>query len=201
MFSRRLFVFVGLAGACARHACAQQAAGRDGEITESDIQKRLRTLEALSRTHAAPSREGVIEQLRDDSRTLQEAKSSGIEITDADLDQALSQEARRWGATLKWHRCRRFAADAPSSPRPQGVGASSLAHGKWTAACCGPLPGPCAPTATCRPRGAHDRCRPVFTVTARRSLRQKAGSKRTSVRLSPLAHFDRRGPWKAGVKL
>jgi hypothetical protein len=104
MFSRRSFVFVGvgLAGACARRAWAQQAAdGVDGEpITESDVRNRLRLYE-VAIPQRAPSREAIIEELRKDRRTLQEAKSRGIEIADADVDKVYAEMAARAHMTVQ----------------------------------------------------------------------------------------------------
>jgi parvulin-like peptidyl-prolyl isomerase len=103
MFSRRSFVFVGFGLAGVRHAWAQQAAdGVDGEpIMESDIRNRLRLLELSSATRKAPPREAVMEELREDRRILQEAKSRGIEIADADVDEAVAQTAARLHMTVQ----------------------------------------------------------------------------------------------------
>jgi len=45
------------------------------------------------------SRQEVIEELREERRTLQEAKSKGIEIKDSEIDQAYAAMARRMHMT------------------------------------------------------------------------------------------------------
>ena len=69
-----------------------------GPISEFDIEQRLTLRRKLSGPKKM-SREDVIEELREERQTLQEAKTKGIEIGDSEIDQAYADIARRMRMT------------------------------------------------------------------------------------------------------
>jgi len=62
-------------------------------ITELDIQQRSKLIAASS--HKTPSRQEVINELIDDRLKIAKAKTYGMEITDAEVDQAFQNLAQR----------------------------------------------------------------------------------------------------------
>src|SRR5665213_3673904 len=66
-------------------------------ITELDIQQRSKLISVSS--HKNPSRQDVINELIDDRLKIAKAKTYGMEITDAEVDQAFQNMAQRQRAT------------------------------------------------------------------------------------------------------
>ena len=64
-------------------------------ITELDIAQRSKLIS--SATHKAPTRQEVINELIDDRIKIAKAKSYGLELTDADIDSAFTDMAKRQG--------------------------------------------------------------------------------------------------------
>jgi peptidyl-prolyl cis-trans isomerase SurA len=62
-------------------------------ITELDIAQRSKLIS--SATHKAPTRQEVINELIDDRIKIAKAKSYGLELTDADIDSAFTNMAKR----------------------------------------------------------------------------------------------------------
>jgi len=95
-----------LAGAAMAAAIAMPAAvsaqvvviANGSPITELDIQQRTK-LTAVS-THKTPARKDVINDLIDDRLKLARAKTYGMEVSDADVDAAFENMARRQRVTV-----------------------------------------------------------------------------------------------------
>ena len=95
-----------LAGAVMTAAVAMPAAvsaqvvviANGSPITELDIQQRTK-LTAVS-THKTPTRQEVISDLIDDRLKLARAKTYGMEVSDADVDAAFENMARRQHVTV-----------------------------------------------------------------------------------------------------
>jgi peptidyl-prolyl cis-trans isomerase SurA len=64
-------------------------------ITEFDIQQRTKLL--ATSTHKTPSRKDVIQELIDDRLKIAKAKSYGLEISDAQVEQSFASMAKRQG--------------------------------------------------------------------------------------------------------
>jgi peptidyl-prolyl cis-trans isomerase SurA len=64
----------------------------DEQLTERDIEQRGK-LERL--LHNDPSRQGIIDELRDDRRKIRDAKKAGIDVSDAEVDVHYAEIARR----------------------------------------------------------------------------------------------------------
>jgi peptidyl-prolyl cis-trans isomerase SurA len=72
----------------------------DGErITAEDIDQRARF--DLMATHKTPPRQQVIDELREEARAVGEARRRGIDIADADVDQAYANMAARMHMTAE----------------------------------------------------------------------------------------------------
>ena len=101
MISRRSFVLIGVGVTTTRvrKARAQKFADevKSDSIKESDIEQR-RKLNEMAR-QKTPSRQEVIEELREDRRTLQKAKSKGIEIGDSEIDEVCARMTERMHMT------------------------------------------------------------------------------------------------------
>jgi peptidyl-prolyl cis-trans isomerase SurA len=78
-------------------AHAQQLIADDETITEFEIEQRTR-LAQIGR-HKTPSRAEVIEELRNEKRKIEEARASGIEITEGEVDQVYATMASRMRLT------------------------------------------------------------------------------------------------------
>jgi peptidyl-prolyl cis-trans isomerase SurA len=75
-----------------------QTVGADSEqITELEIQQRSRLMEHGARN--APTREDVIDELRKEKRKVNEARASGVEISDSEVDEAYARMASRMRLT------------------------------------------------------------------------------------------------------
>lgn len=68
-------------------------------ITAADVERRLK-FDELS-THRQPSRREVIEELIAEKRKLYDARLSGIDVTDSDVDNAYANMARRMNLTAE----------------------------------------------------------------------------------------------------
>jgi len=96
-----------LAGAVMAAAIAMPAAvsaqvvviANGSPITELDIQQRTK-LTAVS-THKTPARKDVINELIDDRLKITKAKTYGMEVSEADVDAAFENMARRQHATVQ----------------------------------------------------------------------------------------------------
>ena len=79
-------------------AALAQTAGADSEqITELEIQQRSRLMEHGARN--APAREDVIDELRKEKRKINEARASGVEISDSEVDESYARMASRMRLT------------------------------------------------------------------------------------------------------
>ena len=78
-------------------AYAEQAVVNDEPITEVEIEQRSKLKQVGKRE--TPLREAVIEELRNEKRKIQEARTSGLEITDSEVDQTYATMARRMRLT------------------------------------------------------------------------------------------------------
>jgi peptidyl-prolyl cis-trans isomerase SurA len=80
-------------------ASAQDVVVNNERIAAEDIDQRSR-LDQLAR-HKAPSREQVIDELKNEALTLREARRRGIDIPDADVDQTYARMAARMDLTAE----------------------------------------------------------------------------------------------------
>jgi peptidyl-prolyl cis-trans isomerase SurA len=71
----------------------------DTEITELEIDQRSK-LNELS-THKPPSREDVTEELRREKRRVDEARKLGVDVSDAEVDEAYAHMASRMRLTAE----------------------------------------------------------------------------------------------------
>ena len=88
-----------IASTAAGTALAQTAGViADGEpITELEIQQRSRLAEHGARK--APAREDVIDELRKEKLKINEARASGVEISDSEVDESYARMASRMRLT------------------------------------------------------------------------------------------------------
>jgi peptidyl-prolyl cis-trans isomerase SurA len=85
-----------MAVAVASTGRAQQAIVSE-QITELEIEQRSKFTEAI--THKARSRQEVIDELRNEKLKVQEARKSGVVISDSKVDEAVAEMARRMNLT------------------------------------------------------------------------------------------------------
>jgi len=91
-----MIVAAAISGAQAQNV----AAFVNGEpITALDIDQRAKLLEASSPTHKAPPRQEVLDELINEKLKIREGKRWGMEVTDADVDNAFTSTAQRMHQT------------------------------------------------------------------------------------------------------
>jgi len=91
-------VIIGVASTPMGTAFAQTVGPKaDTEITELEIDQRSK-LNELS-THKPPNREEVIEELRSERLRVDEARKLGVDVSDAEVDEAYARMASRMRLT------------------------------------------------------------------------------------------------------
>lgn len=94
-------LFLSVMSAGIAHAQTVVAIVNGEPITQLDVDQRSKLMEVSSPTHKAPPRTEVLDELINEKLEIREAKRWGIEASDDDVSQAVTQQAQNRGQKLE----------------------------------------------------------------------------------------------------
>ena len=118
--TRRIFLVPAIVAVTfipAIHSHAQQSVVDSGSISESDIAQRSKLKQLVPGSH--PTRDQVIDELLNEQRRIHEARKSGVEVSNAEVDDAYIKMAVRM---------RLSPEQMTQSLDKAGVGAATVKH-------------------------------------------------------------------------